>query len=236
MKMSRAARIQALVLALALTLGGCATTSPRLSTAMQELDAVWTAENSATRARRGQEVVAATPEQAARAARQALAKLGMTIAPESSLSVVTGSRMYPNPGYSWTAAVRAEEEPRLRRIFAQSVGPLAGLITTRTTDETLVALVSMTPSGTGRTSVVADFRADAPAEDCSKGCVEAMPPAAYRQAQDAFWPAFRLELASVIAANRAKLPTRASAPKRKDDARGSTRKPASGWKTPPKKK
>lgn len=234
--------ILAVILAVSIALSGCATTSPRVGEAMQELDALWSAENVATQRREGQQVVAGTPDQAERATRQALIKLGMTVAPRSQAPTVTGSRLYPKPGYSWTPAIRALEEPRARRILSQSIGPLATIVTSRTSDEILTARVSFAPGGSGRTSVLADFRGDIPNEDCSKGCVRAMPPAAYRQAQAAFWSTFQGEFASVVAADRAKLQTGAASRTRKEEARKPVRKgsgwvlPSSGWKPPPKKK
>ena len=231
-------------LTLLLLCAACATTLEQRSTATQQLNAVWTAENQATRKRLETRVVAATADQTYRALKATFPNIGLDVDDQASSStVVVAKSRYAQGGFSWSPAIRAQEEARVRQVFVDAIGRQGANLKLVPQDEIITATgkVSANTATTSRLSI--DFRSTSPSGGCSTPpCVDEMPPSALSAAYYQFWTAFEPELKEIqladsikaAAAGRTKRKTAPTAPRKSPAARPPSDwvLPPSGWKPP----
>lgn len=194
--------------ALALALGALSacTTVVQRQTAVDRVNAVWAADNQSVRSTLAARTLAASIDQALDASERALRKIGLDeISVDRKTATVSGRRQYANAAWSWSDAVRQAEEPRLRQIFVDAIGPQGYFLGLDPKDEVLSATVKVVAAGRKKEAIVsADFRSDNTAGvTCPGGCVTEIPPSALRAGLYEFWRAFDGELSDIQAKTRA---------------------------------
>lgn len=239
--MALAARASAI--ALLLLCAACGTTSGQRQLAAQRLEAVWASENQATRAQFGERMVKATPDQAFRAARAALIRVGLEVDDHASPPAVVGQKTYPAGSFSWSPAIRQLEEERMRTVFVEALGPVGGNLRLAPTAEDLVGTAKLKAAPKGQALLAVDFRTQpVGGGDCPQPCLLEMPPAALRAAYYEYWAAFDDELAEVKAEDEAKAaasrkrspPARKARPSKPPKAPGDWTLPPKDWRPPPR--
>jgi hypothetical protein len=237
---ARAAAISILLLCSA-----CATTVGQRQTAIDRLNMVWSEENNTIRTEFGERTVSATSDQTYRAARAALARIGLVIDEAAAQPpTVFGSRSYPAGSFSWSPAVRAAEEARVRETFVAAIGPMGASLVLNPLAEELTGTATVRSAPKTATRLAVDFRSTSGA--CVTGCLTEMPPTALRSAYYQFWTAFDEELIEVKADDEAKAAAAAARAKKRPPPARAVRKPAApkpptewtppprDWKPPPK--
>ncbi len=176
----------------------CACTTPaQRQTAVERVNSVWAADNQDIRSKLASRRVTASPEQSMQAAELALRRIGLEdVNTDRKAGLATSKRQYSNAAWSWSDAVKQAEEPRLRQIFVDAIGPQGAFLALDPKDEILSATVKVAASGKKNLAVVTiDFRSDtAGGASCAGGCVVEIPPAALRAGLYEFWQAFDSEL------------------------------------------
>lgn len=232
-------------LVLLLFCAACSTTLEQRSTAAQQLNAVWMAENQVTRGKLATRVIAATADQTYRALKATLPNIGLEVDDQASspLSIVAKSH-YAQGGFSWSPAIRAQEEARMRQVFVDAIGRQGANLTLAPESEIITATgrVSGNTATTSRLSI--DFRSTSPSGGCpTPPCVDEIPPSALSAAYYQFWTAFEPELGAIqrvdsvkaAATGRAKRRTTPAAPRKPPAVARAPSDwvlPPSGWKPP----
>lgn len=237
---------QVSALALVSLAAGCATPGGRsggVRKAMLAVDEAWAADNRATRATHGSRIVKATVDQAFRAARTALERIGLEVdQPASIPPAVTARKFFPEGGWSASPTVRAAEEPRFRQMMASEIGAkAANRLVIMPRAETLTGQAMLTPAASGTVRVAVDFSSST-ATPCpaDQACTIEVPPAALRSVYYEYWTAFGEELTEILAedekaaaeARRRRAAPRKTAPQPRARPKRKA-KPPSGWKLPP---
>jgi hypothetical protein len=246
---SRLAAVSALVGAL--LLAGCATTAD-IGVASQRLNQAWASDNQGTRATLGARTVRATPDQAYRAAKLALGRIGLDVDEAASRPPrVVASRLYKAGAWSWSDAVQKAEQTRMVQVFTDAIGLKAIGLVFKPGDEIIGADLTIGSASREGTLLRVNFGSRPPNGDCSDaGCITEMPPSALRAAYYEFWTAFDEELSAVeqedalhavppkgrrpVGARATRVAASLPQPKPKSKAPNEWVLPPSGWTPPPR--
>lgn len=236
---TRVAQRLALMLSVAATVlaAACSTTTTPADRqiATQRLNYVWGAENQLTRGELKNRTVDGTPAQVHRAARQTMIRIGLVIdETQSQPPNVVGGNVFANGGWSWNEAVQLSEEPRMRSVFVQAIGPAGANLTLTPTDEVMTASVVVGSTSANATEVSVDFATASPGVDCRvTACTAQIPPMALRSAYYAFWQAFDEELGDVVEEDRAEAAAHRQRSQRARPRPARPTRPPSDWTPPP---
>lgn len=221
--------------AFTVVIAACSTTSEDRQIATQRLNYVWGAENQITRSELGNRAVDGTPAQVHRAARQTMIRIGLVVDEERSQPPhVVGGNVFANGGWSWSESVRLSEEPRMRRVFVEAIGPAGANLILAPTDEVMTASAVVGSTSANATEISLDFATASPGLDCRVlACAAQIPPTALRSAYYAFWQAFDEELADIVEEDRAEAAARRQRSQRARPRPARPARPPSDWVPPP---
>ncbi|HEY0599191.1 hypothetical protein [Brevundimonas sp.] len=241
---------RAAVAALALLGAGCATSTSmeQRMLATQRLEQVWAAENRMTRAELASRIVDGTPAQAHRAAVETMGRIGLVVDDSRSQPPrVVAESTFADGGWSWNEQVRLSEEPRMRQVFVQAIGPSGARLVMAPGEEVLTVTAVTGSSTRDGTEIAVDFVSTSPNVDCvQQACVGEMAPMALRAGYYEFWRAFDEELTAIRDFDRAEAEAAARRARSQRPPRSRARPvqpqrpprdwtpPPSGWRPPPR--
>lgn len=140
------------------TLTACATTPTQRQIAGDRLAEVWAADNVEARKQLGSRTIKATADQAYRAAKGTMPRIGLEIdVRASNPPTVTARSLYKGGGFSWSPSVRQAEETRMRRIFVEAIGRMGALLNIKPVDEIITATARVGGAPRGSSTLTIDF-------------------------------------------------------------------------------